>query len=601
MLSKGFMVRLVFQFLLNFILFAVSCSLVFIPTSASAAGSQKIDSLQKELVRTDAVEDKIKIYLAVADAFSKRDLDSAIYFNRMALNLAKRLKTEIPLADAYNQAAKFAIWRNKLDQAFLDLTLARMYYQSGDNMEGYMWTTALLGNIQLSHDNISGAMTYYMEVIGMLENRKDPRSLLPKMLNSVGSIFMESEDYNTAISYITRALSLFRKEKNLSQTVYPLMNLGEIYFSLGNMDMSEEYIDQTIEVAREIRDKMAESRGLMILGKIRTRASNFPEAITMLDSSLAIQEGFTGKYDGPKDIQYSELLVQLGETWRLSGNDQRAFFYSHKGLFVARSMKQINQESLAVKQLSMLHEGRSDSDSALYYYKIYLSLSEELAKARNIRAVKLMEIRQDFARKQRENETNIARVESARRNMLILYIFSGAGFILIILVLVLKLKLEKQRKRESENEKTGLKEKLEYQNKELMTNVMYLTRMNELVLVIAEKLNHLEMKEGSSNDTIVQSIIQELKQTTNNESWKDFEVRFQQVHIDFYKKLSEKFADLSPNDLKMCAFLRLNLSTKEISSITHQSQDSIRMARSRLRQKLGVTKDDNLVTFLTQI
>jgi DNA-binding CsgD family transcriptional regulator len=78
-------------------------------------------------------------------------------------------------------------------------------------------------------------------------------------------------------------------------------------------------------------------------------------------------------------------------------------------------------------------------------------------------------------------------------------------------------------------------------------------------------------------------------------------VRFQNVHIDFYKNLGEKFPDLSPNELKMCAFLKLNMSTKEIAALTYQSQDSIRQARSRLRQKLGVAKEENLVLYLSQI
>ena len=130
---------------------------------------------------------------------------------------------------------------------------------------------------------------------------------------------------------------------------------------------------------------------------------------------------------------------------------------------------------------------------------------------------------------------------------------------------------------------------------------MYLTRVNEMVLMIAEKLRKMELSDGSLNAQIVQSIISELERTSNPDNWKEFEVRFQQVHTDFYKKLGDQFPDLTPNELKLCAFLRLNMSTKEISSITYQSQNSIMVARSRLRQKLGITKDENLITFLAQL
>ncbi len=66
--------------------------------------------------------------------------------------------------------------------------------------------------------------------------------------------------------------------------------------------------------------------------------------------------------------------------------------------------------------------------------------------------------------------------------------------------------------------------------------------------------------------------------------------------------LIQRFPDLSPNEQRLCAFLKLNLATKEISSMTGQSPRAIEMARFRLRKKLGIsTQDVNLITFISQI
>ena len=71
---------------------------------------------------------------------------------------------------------------------------------------------------------------------------------------------------------------------------------------------------------------------------------------------------------------------------------------------------------------------------------------------------------------------------------------------------------------------------------------------------------------------------------------------------DFYKALNKKFPDLTNNERKLCAFLRLNMSTKEISAITFQSVHSITIARSRLRKKLNITHSDiSLTDFLLSI
>jgi len=79
-------------------------------------------------------------------------------------------------------------------------------------------------------------------------------------------------------------------------------------------------------------------------------------------------------------------------------------------------------------------------------------------------------------------------------------------------------------------------------------------------------------------------------------------MRFQNVHQEFYQNLQNKFPDLSPSEIKHAAFLRLNMTTKEIAAITSQSAKSLETARYRLRKKLGITNQEvNLVNFLLNI
>lgn len=66
----------------------------------------------------------------------------------------------------------------------------------------------------------------------------------------------------------------------------------------------------------------------------------------------------------------------------------------------------------------------------------------------------------------------------------------------------------------------------------------------------------------------------------------------------FYKRLLADYPDLTKNELRLCAFLRLNLSSKEISSITQQTPHSITVARSRVRKKIGLETNEKLTNFL---
>jgi DNA-binding CsgD family transcriptional regulator len=99
---------------------------------------------------------------------------------------------------------------------------------------------------------------------------------------------------------------------------------------------------------------------------------------------------------------------------------------------------------------------------------------------------------------------------------------------------------------------------------------------------------------------MVNEVIREIEMDSSQETWKEFELRFQNVHTSFYKKLSHDYPDLTANELRICAFLKLNMSTKDIAAITYQTTNSIKVARWRLRQKFGLEKDSNLVSFLAR-
>ena len=86
-----------------------------------------------------------------------------------------------------------------------------------------------------------------------------------------------------------------------------------------------------------------------------------------------------------------------------------------------------------------------------------------------------------------------------------------------------------------------------------------------------------------------------------DKTWQEFETHFNQVHAHFYQRLMTKFPTLTSNEKKLCAFIRLNLSTKEICAITQHSQKSIEIARTRLRQKLNLLRDQPLSAVIAAI
>ncbi len=147
-------------------------------------------------------------------------------------------------------------------------------------------------------------------------------------------------------------------------------------------------------------------------------------------------------------------------------------------------------------------------------------------------------------------------------------------------------------------------ETVDLKNRELLTVTMKLAKNNEYLIGLKEKL--VELKNSApSNCKSTQEKSHELIQDINfkllTDSWSQFENYFNKVHPKFTQNLIDKHPGISPNDIKLCSFLVLNLDTKEIAAMVNQKSNSIRIARTRLRKKLELNHEESLVSYLLSL
>jgi DNA-directed RNA polymerase specialized sigma24 family protein len=131
---------------------------------------------------------------------------------------------------------------------------------------------------------------------------------------------------------------------------------------------------------------------------------------------------------------------------------------------------------------------------------------------------------------------------------------------------------------------------------------MNLVVKNEFMESIKEELQDVKRK-GKSLETrqALEKIVKEIETNLKlQEDWEQFEFHFDQVHGDFLNRLREKFNDLSPNEQKLCALLRLNLHTKDIANLMGISLRGVEIARYRLRKKLDLNQGQNLSKYILE-
>ena len=152
------------------------------------------------------------------------------------------------------------------------------------------------------------------------------------------------------------------------------------------------------------------------------------------------------------------------------------------------------------------------------------------------------------------------------------------------------------------NEK--LQAEISHKNKELATTTMHLVQKSELMNNLRKNL--LKISTKKELDPGAKSEINRLiriidRDASLDEEWNRFSRHFDEVHSDFLQRLREKHPQLSPNDYKLCAYLRMNLTTKEIASLLNLSVRGVEASRYRLRKRLGLQTGENLIDFLLEI
>jgi ligand-binding sensor domain-containing protein/DNA-binding CsgD family transcriptional regulator len=202
----------------------------------------------------------------------------------------------------------------------------------------------------------------------------------------------------------------------------------------------------------------------------------------------------------------------------------------------------------------------------------------------------------------------------------ILYILIGMGGILLSQYLYRK-RIAKQHnrlyqiaeeKRKTEKEYSEkeimklqydkLQGEISHKNMQLADSTLSIIRKNEVLIEIKDELEKQKEELGPRYPARYLQRLTTLidKNISNDNDWEIFEALFDQAHENFFKRLKQSFPDLTQSDLKLCAYLKLNLSSKEIAPLLNISIRGVEIRRYRLRKRLALSSDDNLVEYIMQ-
>jgi hypothetical protein len=292
----------------------------------------------------------------------------------------------------------------------------------------------------------------------------------------------------------------------------------------------------------------------------------------------------------------SSLYLNLSSYCDSIGDVAGSLEYAEKAYALSRENKLRKVTMEAASKLQRYYRQRGDLENAYRFGMIHYETKDSLELEQSM--IKLTRLDQQYTADKQRQEEKLLR----QRNHLTLVIVIISSILILLLVLWL-MTHQKMKAREIRQAKEKLQDEVDMKNKELALNVMHLIRKNEVITGIADRLINVEQGILQQDLKYAISLIsRDLKKNSEMDIWEEFELRFKQVNGEFYQRLMQQFPDLTKGEQRLCAFLKLNLSSKEISQLTGQQVSTLVIARHRLRTKLGISNTQiTLFSFLNRI
>ncbi len=416
----------------------------------------------------------------------------------------------------------------------------------------------LLGEIYY-YDGINIKKSYVQFKIALEIVKANKTDYLADLIYSNYAISIMSEGkFIEARNLKLKALKIAIQKKDYWLQSIITNNLGVVYIYLDNKDSANYYFQESYAKAKLTREKTDDVQRAIFLGLFNNDQNKPEQAL--------------------KYFQFAKINSN-----HLKNFNEKRQLYS--GMSRSNSMLGNYKEAYELKKIEIIYSDSVDKyslekESFIYDYEIHIKELEN------------------------QNQIQIVRNQKSKLQIIISILLI---VILLIAVLLLFIRNRKNRlltKMQLEKEKIErqkIKLEKELAERENTSKAMFLLEKDNLIHTISSKLQETVIQLNDESQPLIIRIIQELKGSINNKRWEEFELRFNKTNPLFFEKLESEFPTLSPNEKKLCAFLSMNMSSKDISNITNQTTHSINIARGRLRKKLNIDhSNQDIIQFLSK-
>ncbi len=463
--------------------FAINCIfLLSILYSRVLLGSiENRDSLQTQYFITTDPSEKIVLLNLLAESYLDdnpvKSLNYASQARSLAqseMNLNEQAKAlYLMAASNYNQA-NYIIAYNLMSES------NAIFKKTGDQY-WYAKSCLELGKINERQYEFEKALEYLFMAMEQFTEMNDSVKLA-ETYNILGINYYDQKNFDKAFEHFQKAMKIrlmLKDEAGLS-SVYN--NIGEVYRLTNNLDLAQEFFIKAIHINRPNNRMHSLTINYNNMGIVYTQKNKYDSAGFYLNESLRLSKILND------DEMLTQNYISLGNLLEKLNNNEDALRNYDSAFKLAQSRGYIIQIENAAFSLSALYKEMDNYKLAYDYHKLYKKIGDSLFSIRNEERIAQIEMNLLFEHENRINELQLDKT----RYSYFLFAFGLLSLLIIGVLIYGRLRIKnKHYKTEQENlliESRQLKSEIEFRDRELATNVMYLVKKNELIYYISEKL-----------------------------------------------------------------------------------------------------------------
>lgn len=466
----------------------------------------------------------------------------------------------------------------------------------------------IMGGLLKELGAYSKAVEHYFQAIEQFSEAKQ-REALGQAYNGLGDLYYLTRNLQEALQQHQKALEIAREDQSLSLEAKTLGYLGHFYEKQAEYDKATSYQLLALDKYAQLNDPQGLSTINGYLGSIYEDRQDYEKAHYYFSQALSFN------LQTPNQEERIVHLNDLGDTFRKRAMYPEALNYTQQSLELALKLNNLYQVRSARRDLASIYAGMGQYEKAYTNLENAYELHENLFDAEAVSKIARLQSLQTL------NETRLE-VENLKRNKrmvqigLIVLLVGLLWVIFLAWLAISRKNIATQKDRElmearqalveqelenSQLRTAQLQSELEASSNQLSTHALSIVQKNKILKDIKTRLTQIQLREKSLGKPIGQLIKKIDEGIQFDKDWKKFNQIFDQVHPAFYRRLNEKYPDLTGAEIRLCALLRLNLDSKDIATILGISQDSLRVSRYRLRKKMAVKKGSNLTSFVMNI